>query len=165
MVVIKNIYFSLFIMFVCSCQSNDTSLQNNVNDSTTSLYNQVEASDYPLKSLEDFNGKYPMEINFLDHSLIHNRIQNMLADDYAYFRKYWTVETPITIYDHILYATGCEQHNCAANQFVLIIDLKNDNINIIHINDESKSYFENGVIGLPIQLKEELNTLLNNALF
>jgi len=115
-----------------------------------------------LMSLAAFNGQYPADVALLDNPLLASRLKALLGAHYADFRKYWNTETPIVVEDGVLSTTGCEEHNCAANQYVLQIDLKNNNINIYHFGKDIQRYTEKGLITLPAGLAKEFATMLGN---
>lgn len=160
------ISIALFAFFFTSCKNNssessETSTNSiEINDSTS-----LSVSDEELTSLNELKGKYPMEVQLLDNPLIKSRLEKLLGDEYSNFRKFWMVETPILIEDNILYSTGCEQHNCAANQYVLEIDLSQNNINVYHFGADVKSYVEKGTIQLPKGLSEEFEVLKSNRIY
>ena len=83
-----------------------------------------------------------------------------MGKDFGPMKKYWNVESPIEIKQGKLKTTGCEQHNCGANLYVMFVDLENDNINVYHLNDEGSTttYFEKGKIQLPPDFASEIQT-------
>jgi len=58
-------------------------------------------------------------------------------------------------------AAGCEQNNCEKNQWVLIADVANDNMNLYNIkNGDTKIYKEKkDEIKLPQAFSDELDKL------
>jgi len=115
-----------------------------------------------LMELASLNGQYPTDVALLDNPLLTDRLKTLLGDDYADFRKYWNTETPIVVEDNVLSTTGCEQHNCAGNQYVLQIDLQHNNINVYHFGKDIKSYKEKGTITLPPNLAKEFEIMMGN---
>lgn len=96
-----------------------------------------------LADLATYNGRYPNEVALLKNVRLKPRLQQLLGSDYESMVKYWNTETPITVEDHIISATGCEQHNCANNDYTLSIDLPNDKISVFHTkNGKVKKYAE-----------------------
>ena len=119
-------------------------------------------TDTSLMSLKKYNDQYPSDAQLLDQPEIKNRLELLLGKDYDNFRKYWQTETPIKIEDNVLSTTGCEQHNCGANQYVLQIDLMHNNINVYHFGQNIQSYLEKGPINLPPGLAQEFQSISGN---
>ncbi|MEP7075644.1 MAG: hypothetical protein ABI878_07505 [Acidobacteriota bacterium] len=94
-------------------------------------------------------GKYPYEIKLLDNAELKARLQKLMGKDFADMKQFWNVETPLEGSGKVLKASGCEQHNCGSNMYVLFIDLDTDNINVYHTGDQHNTYFEKGRIKLP----------------
>lgn len=158
--------FALLAFFFTSCKDNSSNTSEMTTDSIEVNDSSSLTAPYEsLTSLNELKGKYPMEVKLLDNPLVKSRLEKLLKDDYANFRKFWMVETPILIEENILYATGCEQHNCAANQYVLEIDLSQNNINVYHFGADVKSYVEKGTIQLPKGLSEEFEVLKSNRIY
>jgi len=116
-----------------------------------------------LSDLKTLNGQYPADVRLLDNALLEERLKTLLGADYIEFRKYWQTETPIVVEENVLSATGCEQHNCGANQYILQVDMQNDNINVYHLGRAPKQYFEKGPISLPPGLARDFRTLQDNT--
>lgn len=96
-----------------------------------------------LAELAGYIGRYPNEVALLKNVKLQPRLKELLGNDYGMMVKYWNTETPITIENNIISATGCEQHNCANNDFTLSIDLPNDQISVYHTrNGKVKKYTE-----------------------
>lgn len=159
---ILSIPFFLFSLFILSCSNNEDN--TNYPDTDKEITEVPADADLPVGPLASLKDKYPMEVNLLDNPLIKERLDKMLGDDYSDFRKYWEVETPIVVEDSVLATSGCEQHNCAANQYILQIDLRNNNINVYHFGLDSKEYAEKGKINLPKELEEEFNIMKSNTI-
>lgn len=152
-------------IFSFSCNQNKKTAATQTNltsaDSATTAPTTVSV-DTTLLHLESFKGEYPSDVKFLDQPDLKSRLEALLGAQYANFRKYWQTETPIVVEDHVLSTTGCEQHNCAANQFVLQIDLMHNNINVYHFGEGIQSYLEKGPISLPDSLAKEFKILTQN---
>jgi hypothetical protein len=103
-------------------------------------------------------GKYPYEIKMLDVPDVKARLQKLMGKDFAVMKKVWNVESPIEITGKIIRTSGCEQHNCGPNQWVMFVDTDTDNINVYHTGDENKTYFEKGKIDLPPKYADEVET-------
>lgn len=119
-------------------------------------------TDTSLILLKKYNDQYPSDVRLLDQPEIKNRLELLLGKDYDNFRKYWQTETPIKIEENVLSTTGCEQHNCGANQYVLQIDLMYNNINVYHFGQNIQSYLEKGPINLPAGLAKEFQSIAGN---
>lgn len=153
------------LFFITSC-NNEQQPQNVPNvpfDSLTAKPNPTPKEN--LMVLDSLNGQYPIEVKFLDNPLIKNRIEKLLGSDYSNFRKYWNVETPIVVEDNVLSTTGCEEHNCGGNQYILQIDLKNNNINIYHFSSKVQAYKENGDIVLPPGIAKDFEIMKSNLVY
>ena len=111
-----------------------------------------------IASLKKSAGKYPYEIKLLENPELKGRLQKLMGKDFAAMKQYWNVESPIEILSNKLETSGCEQHNCGDNMYVMIIDLDSDNINVYHMTSESgtKTYFEKGKIALPPKFVDEV---------
>lgn len=119
--------------------------------------------DTSLMKLNAFKGQYPSDVKLLDQPELKPRLKALLGSQYENFRKYWQTETPIEIEDSVLSTTGCEEHNCAANQFVLQIDLAHNNINVYHFGENIQSYLEKGPIHLPPGLAKEFQNITSTT--
>lgn len=116
-----------------------------------------------LIGLAEFAGQYPSDVQLFDNDHLNNRIKAIMGPEYENFRKFWQTETPILMEDGVLFTTGCEQHNCAANQYILQVDLKADNVNVFHIHTGVTSFVEKGHIHLPPGLAKEFSIIKGNA--
>lgn len=109
--------------------------------------------------LKKAKGRYPYQVKLLDISDLNARLKKLLGSNFAAMKKYWNVETPIEIENDILMTSGCEAHNCSSNHYLLFIDLKNDDINVYHVEDNvTKHFYERGEIKLPPKFADELGT-------
>ena len=94
----------------------------------------------------------------LDMPDLKARLQKLMGKDFAGMKQYWNVETPIEISGKVLKASGCEQHNCGGNMYVMFVDLDKDNINVYHTGDQHNTYFEKGKIPLPPKFAADVET-------
>lgn len=147
-----------------SCQSSRSNQQHSKASPSqdTVTVNNASTVDTTLMKLKKFAGAYPSDVHFLDQPEIKQRIETLMGSQYSNLRKYWQTETPIEVEDSVLSTTGCEAHNCAANQFVLQIDLAHNNINVYHLGQGIQSYLEKGPIILPPGLSKEFQTISSN---
>ena len=160
----KNIASLLFVALLCfaSCQNKETTA-NREQDTPAIITDTASTASRPsLFKLKEYSGQYPADVHLLDNPVLSARLKSLMGADYADFRKYWQTETPLVLEDEVLSATGCEQHNCAANEYILQIDLRNNNINVYHVGAGIKSYQEKGPITLPAGLAKEFQALQGN---
>lgn len=68
-------------------------------------------------------GRYPFDIKMLDMPDLKARLQKLMGKDFAAMKQYWNVETPIDQSGKVLKTSGCEQHNCASNMYVMFVDI------------------------------------------
>lgn len=102
-----------------------------------------------ISTLEKASGKYPADIKLLKIPELRDRLKKLLGKDFADLDAHWNVESPIQIKDGVFKASACEAHNCGANTYFIFVDLKKNNINVYHIEDDvTKDYFEAGKIEL-----------------
>jgi len=107
--------------------------------------------------LKRSKGKYPYDLKLLDMPDLSARLKKLLGGDFAVMKKFWNVETPVEIENDIAMTGGCEAHNCGSNHYLLFVDLKNDDINVYHVEDSgTKHYYERGEIKLPKKFADEL---------
>jgi len=118
------------------------------------------ASASQLSSLKASVGKTAVDIKLWDNKDVSPRLDKLMGADYSTMKKFWGTESPIKADGDVLMMSGCEPHNCGANQYVMFIDTAKDNINVVHIkNGVAKDYKEKGDIALPKQFADELSTL------
>ncbi|MCF6222613.1 MAG: hypothetical protein L3J34_02680 [Flavobacteriaceae bacterium] len=112
----------------------------------------------------DFVGKYPTQIKLFDNEFLVKRLKNLDRFNFDVFISNWNTETPISIENQIIHASGCKAHACPSNGYELFIDLKNDNINIFYFRGNTlKVYTENDWIDLPAIYQDELDIKKSNA--
>ena len=113
------------------------------------------------KEAREIVGKTVSESRLWQNKKFDGRLRELMGPDYAAMRKYWNVETPIRKFGDFLMMTGCEQHNCAANQYVIFIDLGDGRVNVIHIgNDATREWNGNHKIDdLPPPFEEALEEM------
>lgn len=171
----KNVFLVIaFVLFVLGC-----SISNLINRNTANTANERTPRSVPevkttqsvtptagvsprestvISTLKKSAGKYPYEIKLMENAELKARLSKLLGGDWADMKANWNVETPMEIEGRILMASACQAHNCAANNYVMFVDLDNDNINVFHIeeNKGTKTYFERGKIALPKKFEEEV---------
>lgn len=111
-----------------------------------------------VSTLKKSAGKYPYEIKLLENPEVKARLTKLLGSEWPDMKANWNVEIPIEIESGIFRSSACQAHNCAANNYVMFVDLDNDNINVYHIEEDkgTKTYFEKGKIALPKNFEDEL---------
>ena len=126
---------------------------------------KVVAKTLPeLFSLNDYIGKYPTQIKLFENEILASRLKNINRFDYNALVANWNTETPITIEDQIIHASGCKEHDCPSSGYELFIDLKNDNINIYHFRANTlRVYTEKEWITLPKGFNDEIEIKKSNA--
>lgn len=103
-----------------------------------------------LETLSKSGGKYPAEIKLLKLPELRDRLRKLLGKDHGDLEAHWNVESPIEIKNGIFKASACEAHNCGSNTYFIFVDIKNNNINVYHIEEGStRDYLESGKIELP----------------
>ena len=103
-------------------------------------------------------GKYPYEVKLLNDPLLRKRLQKVMGRDFAEMDDYFNVSTPMEMQDGVFMAQACQAHNCGLNNYYIYIDVKADNINVYHIEDQkTKTYFESGKIKLPAKFAADMN--------
>lgn len=118
------------------------------------------AGNSSLGNLKPFVGKSASEIKLWQNEEINTRLKKLMGADYATMKKYWNTETPIKKFGDFLMMTGCEQHNCGDNQYIIFMDTSEGNINVVHIyNKTAKNWNENGEIDLPPTFADELSKM------
>ena len=109
-------------------------------------------------------GKYPTQIGLFQNEILASRLKNINRFDYEALVANWNTESPITMEDQIVHASGCKSHNCPSSGYELFIDLKNDNINIYHFRSNTmRVYTEKDWITLPSGFAKEIETKKANA--
>lgn len=95
--------------------------------------------------LAKFNDKYPYDVNLLDNPTIKRRLKSLIGSRYNFLKDTWAVETPIKVENNTFIASGCQAHNCASTNFIIIVDLVN-NVMYVGIREEDsvKKYSEDG---------------------
>lgn len=158
------------IWFIAACSSSvvNNVAKTNVNAANSysrseNAYTFAQISDlaYDLapsgKEAREIVGKTVSESKLWQKKKFDTRLRKLMGADYATMRKFWNTETPIKKFGDFLMMTGCEQHNCADNQYVIFIDVGDGTINVIHIGkDKNKTWNGYREIDLPPPFAEEL---------
>lgn len=135
---------------------------------TENAYTFAQNSDFTrdltpsgTKEAREIVGKTVSESKLWQNKKFTTRLRNLMGADYATMRKFWNSETPIKKFGDFLMLTGCEQDNCADNQYVIFIDLGDGRLNVIHITEESirKWSAHQEINDLPPPFAEELTRM------
>jgi hypothetical protein len=109
------------------------------------------------KEAREIVGKTVTEAKLWRNKAFDTELRGLMGADYATMRKSWDIETPIKKFGDFLMMTGCEQHNCRDNQYVIFIDLGDGRINVVNIGkDTTREWNAYGEINLPPPFAEEL---------
>ncbi len=116
-----------------------------------------------LQELKASEGQLVTDIKFWDNREIVTRLEKIMGADHADMRKHWNTQTPIRVDGDVVMTTGCEQHNCGANQYILFADAAKNVLQVVHIKDgQVKEYKETDDITLPKAFAEELARMKSN---
>lgn len=109
------------------------------------------------KNAREIVGKTASESKLWQKKKFDTELRKLMGGDYTTMRKFWNTETPIKKFGDFLMMAGCEQHNCADNQYVIFIDLGDGRINVIHLGKDSTTEWNGaGAIDLPPPFAEAL---------
>ena len=104
-----------------------------INPQVESIHNK-EGIDLPASNLDflkEFNGKYAYEVKLFDYPNLTNRLKELIGENrYEFLIKTWQVENPMEFENAIFVASACEQHNCYATNFMIIVDFQFDAITV-----------------------------------
>jgi hypothetical protein len=153
-----------FLLF--SCNENQNTDKNSGSDSSSfeNVINRNITPSSSLKFIENWNGKTAREAGMFEDTILVTRLENLLGNEFQYFKEYWNVQTPIEKEQQIFTASGCKQNDCPSYYSVVYFDLKNNNINVlIKRGIHFKLFTENGEIPLPAEMKKGQNIIRANA--
>lgn len=112
------------------------------------------------KKATELVGKTATEAKLFSNRKVYSRLQILMGPDYSRMRKFWNVETPIKKFGDFLMMTGCEQHNCGDNQYVIFMDLGLGAINVHHVGKGTSKVWNGGhEMKLPPPFEEELDAM------
>ena len=113
------------------------------------------------KEAREIVGKTVTESKLWQNKAFDGRLRKLMGPDYGTMKRFWNFETPIKKFGDFLMMTGCEENNCAENQYVIFIDLGDGRINVIHISKDAvkewHAYRE--IQYLPPPFEEELKRM------
>lgn len=123
-------------------QKNNDSAKYSGNDSL--IQNKAIQEINDLSYLNNYDGKYPFDVNLFSTEPLKTRLSNLLGPVFSFFTRYNFVQPPIKVENDLFYIDGCQEHNCGYVDFILSIDLKSNIISIgIHENNQVSLYSEN----------------------
>jgi hypothetical protein len=113
-----------------------------------------------IAALKESKGKTATDVKLWDNKDISDRLEKLLGAEYAPMKAKWNTESPITVEGNVLRISGCEQHNCGANSYVIFMDAATDNIEVVHVrNGTMKRFSEKGEITLPPSFASDFNAM------
>lgn len=120
--------------------------QNTVSYSENTTSAPTSSQENDLSFLKTYNGKYTFDVHLFEQKAFTDRLKKLLGNErYKFLYTIWSVETPMTFEDNVFSASACQQHNCPATNFIIVMDF---NTNIMHcgIREEFtiKTYSEDG---------------------
>ena len=129
-------------------------------NSTTASGPRVVYTGGGLKQLKELTGHRIREVELWDAADMNARIGKLVGEEYPKMKEDWLIESPIMNEGDVLMAAGCEMNNCDKNQWIMVADVADDNINVYHIKDGSmKLYKEKGEIKIPSTLTGEFERM------
>jgi Domain of unknown function (DUF4359) len=121
----------------------DQVLQSNKTDNSES----TDRSDTSLNFLKDMNGKHTFHVKLFDNPSFSNRVKKIIGSRFEFLKETWAVEPPMEFVNNVFSATGCQEHNCPENNFVIVYDFTTDVMSVgIHEAWKITTYSENGII-------------------
>lgn len=114
-----------------------------------------------LTPLNRLVGKYPYETKLFTKDPLAHRLHRLLGTDYAKLIKNMQVSGPLQREGSILFVTGNKTHDGGENDACLLIDPKQDVINVIlNINKHLHTYREHKTtLPLPADAKTWLDNI------
>ncbi len=121
-------------------------------------------TDHALMFLLEEEGTYPKQSGLLQNEELKSRLEVLLGSEADSLLTFWNVETPVQVAENTIFTSGCQQHNCPAHQYVLVVDLFQNSINVYAFrHDVLYVYVEQDVLPLPATLNQQLETVKKNA--
>jgi hypothetical protein len=95
--------------------------------------------------LASYNEKYPYDVNLLENPTIKKRLRSLIGNRFAFLKETWAVETPIKVEHNTFVASACQAHNCAATNFIIVVNLESNTMYVgIREEETLKTYSEDG---------------------
>lgn len=170
-----SILFLVFFLYNCDfIQKEKSNVPNDENSDINIIEPIVEEKPVTIPPkpknlpevflLNDLVGKYPTQIKLFDNEFMINRLKKLDRFNFDTFISNWNTETPISMENQIIHASGCKAKACSSNGYELFIDLKNDNINIFHFRGNTlRVYTEKDWITLPKKYEDEIEAKKEDA--
>lgn len=112
-----------------------------------------EKIDYDFSSFKNFEGQYPQNTIFKNDFFI-SRLKDMLySNGFNFMIKNWQLSSKIFITDNQIYTFGCKESECLEINFIVILNLDDNEIFVGFKNRGSKNKYKE---------KNGYSTLLNN---
>lgn len=151
----------VFLMLI-SCKK-ETLKSVPTTDSTSIITHALKSDSVvlnPSDTLKSLVDKSVIGTHLLTQSSITPRLKALLGTDFDQMVNYWNTETPFTIEENILHASGCKQHDCNTYSYDLYIDTKNNKINVYKFSKSKLTVFaeDDFHIVLKDSLLQDLNT-------
>lgn len=120
--------------------------KNGNQEATTALSEiEAESSSGSMTFLNSFVGKYPHEVNLLEHPILSKRLATLIGDRFEFMKKTWAVAGPMQLSNGKFIASACMAHNCASTNFIIIYDFASNILYAgIREDDVVTAYSENG---------------------
>ncbi|OFY97069.1 MAG: hypothetical protein A2309_00530 [Bacteroidetes bacterium RIFOXYB2_FULL_35_7] len=94
--------------------------------------------------MNKYKGKYPDDVNLLDHPVIKKRLKKMIGKQYDYLKKIWEEEAPIEINNGLFYAYAMQAHSGGDPGAIIMADIKKNILYVgIRKNQNINIYSEN----------------------
>ncbi|MBK9256981.1 MAG: hypothetical protein IPM42_15980 [Saprospiraceae bacterium] len=156
--------FGFFLISLLSCKPTSTSQGPEVTDDVNPEKMESIKSQADIPAIEKFVGKYPDEIKLFDNFGIEPILREMMGEKFNQMKTEWNVETPIESDDRILYTTGCKKSACNDQFYLLIMDGRDNNINVFHFNEGvGRSYEYSGIIGMSEKMAKLFEEIRNKT--
>ncbi|MBX3287968.1 MAG: hypothetical protein KF855_01365 [Acidobacteria bacterium] len=140
----------------------NTARPGNPTASSETVDDAVQRSE-ALQELKASEGQLVTDLKFWDNREIVTRLEKMMGADHTDMKKHWNTQTPIRVDGDVVMTTGCEQHNCGPNQYILFADAAKNVLQVVHIKDgKVKEYKEAGDITLPKAFADDLARMKSN---
>src|SRR5687768_12096635 len=118
--------FFMLILSACSGTASDST------PNASSSEPRVVYTGGGVKQLKELEGKRIRQIELWDAQDMDARFSKLLGEDYPAMKSGWMIESPIVVDGDILMAAGCDwNNNCPQNQYVMFVNVANDNINVL----------------------------------
>ncbi len=160
------IFAVAFLISACG-QNSGTDPASGADSSYINEENIITTNVTPTSSLEfikKWDGKTALEAGLFEDTVLVARLNDLLKNEFQYFRENWNVQTPIHQENDIYTASGCKQNDCPSYYSIVYFDIENNNINVlIKRGLLFKLFTEKGEIPLPAEMKKDQNIIRAHA--